>query len=76
MTEIYTIKGEKYSFDPETERIFKDGVLLGIEQVEPIYSKNTEDNAPRFSGIYLKDINSILSLSGKINPITNINSIQ
>jgi len=76
MTEIYTVKGEKYSFDPETERIFKDGILLSSVQAEPIYSNFSEEEAPRFSGIYLKSIESILSLSGKINPITDINTIQ
>ena len=28
MIDIVTKKGEKYSFDPKTERLFKDGVLI------------------------------------------------
>ena len=74
MIEIFTIKGERYSYDEATQRIFKDGKLLSSVQAEPVFSN--VDEAPRFSGIYLKDINSILSLSGKINPITDTNSIS
>lgn len=77
MIDIITIKGEKYSFDPETERIYKDGYLLPISEVEPVYSNvpNKKDEAPRFSGLYFKNSNSILSLSGKLNPVTDLNSI-
>jgi hypothetical protein len=76
MIDIITIKGEKYSFDPDTERVFKDGKLLSSASVEPVYSGFSEDEPPLFSGIFLKGINSILSLSGKINPvITDINSV-
>lgn len=76
MIDIVTLKGEKYSFDPDTERIFKDNMLLSSTLVEPVYSDFNEDAPPMFSGILLKNINSILSLSGKINPvITDINSV-
>ena len=43
MIEIYTLTGNKYSFDPETSRIFKDGVLMTSVQVEPVYSKLDEE---------------------------------
>lgn len=77
MIDIYnTITGEKYSFDEETQRIFKDGYLLSSAQAEPIYSSLDEDDIPVFSGLLLKETNSILSLSGKINLITDINAIQ
>lgn len=77
MIEINTLTGNKYSFDPETSRIFKDGILMTSVQVEPVYSKLSEEELPTFSGILLKEINSILSLSGKINPvITDINLVQ
>ena len=75
MIDIITIKGEKYSFDENTQRVFKDGLLLSSVQVEPIYSGLGGDNIPKFSGLLLKDTNSILSLSGKISPITDINAI-
>ena len=73
MITIVTIKGEKYSFDETTQRIFKDGVLLTSVQVEPIYSRPSRDTEPVFSGILLKDTGSVLSRSGKISPITDIN---
>ena len=76
MKEIVTFKGEIYKFNEDTRRIFKDGVLLSSSQAEPIYSSLDDNGIPEFSGLYLKDIDSILSLSGKINKITNINSIK
>ena len=75
MIEIMTMKGEKYSLDETTQRIFKDGILLSSVNVEPVYSRATKDSMPVFSGILLKDTGSILSKSGKINTITDINSI-
>ena len=45
MIDIYnTITGEKYSFDEDTQRIFKDGYLLSSAQAEPIYSSLDEDS--------------------------------
>lgn len=70
MTEITTIKGEKYSFDENTQRIFKDGILVPSTAAEPVYSAGFS-----FSGILLKASKSVLSLNGNINPVTNINSI-
>lgn len=75
MIDIITLKGERYSFDEETQRIFKDGVLLSSVNVEPVYSGLGNDSIPKFSGLLLKDTNSILSLSGKISPVTDINAI-
>lgn len=77
MIEIVTLKGEKYSFDPRTERIFKDGLVLPSTEAEPLYSNVTDPNSPpKFSGLLLKTTNSILSLSGKINPVTDPNTIS
>jgi hypothetical protein len=73
MIDIISFKGELYRYDPETERIFKDGRLIPSTEAEPVYSN--VDNSPSFSGIYLKGIESILSRSGKINSITDINSV-
>ncbi len=70
MIDIVTIKGEKYSFDESTQRIFKDGVLVPGTVAEPVYAGDFN-----FSGILLKASKSILSLNGNINPITNINNI-
>ena len=74
MIEIISFKGETYKFDPNTERIFMGGRLLDPSEAEPVYSD--VDKNPEFAGILLKSINSILSRSGKINEITDINSIS
>lgn len=68
--DIVSFKGERYSFDPDTGRIFKDGKVITSEFVEPVYSYmgNTQE-PPKFSGIYFKDKNQILTLSGKVNPV-------
>lgn len=71
MIDIITIKGEKYSFDENTQRIFKDGVVVPGTAAEPVYSGPILS----FSGILLKTSKSVLSLNGNINPATNINSI-
>ena len=74
---IISFKGERYSFDQDTERIFKDGKVLLSSQASPVYSYlGDKNNPPKFSGILLKDINSILTLNGKINPIIDINTIK
>ena len=75
MIDIVTIKGERYSFDESTQRVFKDGMLLSSVNVEPVYSRLSSESIPEFSGLLLKDSNSILSRSGKISPITDINAI-
>lgn len=76
MINIFTVKGEQYSYDPDTNRVFKDGYLLPSTQTEPVYSKTDSEHAPpRFSGLLLKAIGSLLSLSGKISPISDPNTI-
>ena len=76
MIEIITIKSEKYSFDPSTGRIFKDGYLVSSYEAEPLYSNPpTPNEPPRFSGILFKGEGKILSLSGKYSNITDPNTI-
>lgn len=74
MIDIFTISGERYSYDEDTARLFKDGKLLSSTIAEPLY-KNTEEGTPKFMGIYLKGNNKILSLSGNLNSITDPNTI-
>ncbi len=71
---VAVVTGEKYSFDEETGRIFKDGRLLSSALYEPVYSNFTESGLPTFSGIYMKATNSILSLAGNINPVIKDNN--
>lgn len=74
MIDILTNDGELYRFDPETERIYKDGQLLPSTVAEPVYSD--VNSSTRFSGIYLKTTGQIVSLSGKKNTVSNISAIQ
>ena len=74
MIEIVSFKGETYKYDPNTERIFKGGLLLDPSEAEPVYS-NVDKN-PEFAGILLKALGSVLSRSGKINEVVDINSIS
>lgn len=76
MIDILTIKGETYSYDPDTLRIFCDGKLLPNTKVEPVYSLNDGTDMPEFAGILMKDTGNILTRSGKINKITDINAIK
>lgn len=75
--EIITLKGERYSVDEETGRIFKDGYVVPSNSAQIVYSHLGDKNQPpKFSGIWLKDNNSILTLTGRIYPlVTNIDSI-
>lgn len=74
MIDIYTIKGERYSYDETTMRLFKDGTLLSSNIAEPVFQKNSSD-IPQFAGVYLKDSNKVISMSGNINTVTDPNSI-
>lgn len=76
MIEIISSKGEKYSYDPTTNRVFRDGFLVSSTEAEPMFSNSPyPDTPPIFSGIYFRGRNEILSLSGKYNQITDPNTI-
>jgi hypothetical protein len=70
-------KNKKYLFKiiylPETERIFKGGKLLDTSEAEPVYSG--VDKNPEFAGIHLKALGAVLSRSGKINEVVDINQV-
>ena len=77
MKDIVTLRGEKYSYDENTGCIFKDGQVLVSSKAEPVFSYLGDSSAPPvFGGILLKETNSILSLNGKISPVTDINTIS
>lgn len=77
MIDIITIKGERYSINKDTGRIFRDGVLVPSSEAQLVYSHlGDRDIPPKISGIWLKDSNSILTLTGKIYQlVTNVNSV-
>ena len=74
MKEIYSERG-RYAYDEETGRIYKDGYVVPTTQAEPVFSGQTEETAPEFSGILLKTTGEVISMSGKINKVTDPNSI-
>lgn len=74
MIEIISEKGERYSYDPGTDRIFRDNVLVSSVEAEPVFS-SSDSGIPRFSGIYLKNLGKILSLSGKYSQLSDPNTI-
>lgn len=77
MKDIVTLRGIKYSYDERTGRIFKEGQVLTSSQAEPVYSYLGDSSwEPVFGGILLKDIGSILTLNGKISPVTDPNTIS
>lgn len=77
MKDIVTLRGIKYSYDERTGRIFKEGQVLTSSQAEPVYSYLGDSSGePVFGGILLKDIGSILTLNGKISPVTDPNTIS
>ena len=76
MIDIYTDKGDKYSFDPMTGRIYKGGYVIPSTVAEPIYSNSPNPNTPPiFSGILFPGEGKILSLSGKYSQISDPNTI-
>ena len=77
MINITTLKSEIYSYDPDTLRVFKDGVLLSSSKVEPVFTSSSTFGAPVFSGIYVKDRGTVISLGGSENKaITDINLVD
>lgn len=69
MAKVIEISCERglYSFDPETERIFRNNELVPSDLAMPIYSYYGKKHMPQFAGIWLKDIDSILTQSGSLN---------
>jgi hypothetical protein len=74
MKEIYCERG-RYAYDEETGRIYKDGYVVPTSQAEPVFSGQTEESAPTFSGIHLKGTDEIISMSGKISKVTDPNTL-
>ena len=76
MIEIITEHSERYTFDPVTKRIFKDGFVIPSTEAEPIYSNSPDPNMPpKFAGILFRGEGRIVSLSGKISQVSDPNSI-
>lgn len=77
MIEIHTKGGEDYRFDPSTERLFKGELFIPRSEIEPLYSGNGRENsAPTFSGLWVKNKNQIITLTGNVKPLTDLNLIK
>lgn len=76
MIEIYNREtGQLYRYDPMSHRIFRDGFFVPPQTATPVYS-GTNDGQPSFAGIYLPEINSILTLTGNVKEVTPIDKIH
>lgn len=74
MVEIISHEGEVFKYDQANDRIYKDGYVLSSTIAEPVFSD--VNGASRFTGIFLKPTNQILTLSGKKNYVSNINAVE
>lgn len=76
MIEIVSKTGV-YKFDPETERLFKDNIFIPKSEIEPLYSGNGRDkSAPSFVGLWIKNKNQVITLTGNVKPLVDINQIH
>ncbi len=76
MIEIVSKSGV-YKFDPETERLFKDGIFIPKSEIEPLYSGNgREKSAPTFAGLWLKNKNQVVTLTGNVKNLVDINQVR
>lgn len=76
MIEIITEKGIKYTFDPNTQRLFRDQTFIPKTEIEPIYSGNNDDGQPELAGLYLKTKGTIITRNGIEKKLTPIDSIK
>ncbi len=53
-----------YEFDPETELVYKDGVIVSGSKFEPVYLPGQIE--PILTGLFMPETNQVLLKSGKI----------
>lgn len=71
MVKINSADGNVYEFNEITKEIKKNGIVLSDGIAEPVYTNNENESAvPTFSGIYLKNVGKIVSITGSINTVT------
>ena len=71
MGKINSSEGIVYELNEITKEIKKNGIVLSDGIAEPVYTNNENENAvPTFSGIYLKNVGKIVSITGSINTVT------
>ena len=64
-------EGNRFVYDPKTEAVSLNDVVMSTEDYEPVFINSTTDDEtpPIFSGIFLKKIGKILGLNGKVNSV-------
>lgn len=73
MIEINSTSGF-FVFDPETELISKNGMIVPYSEYQPVYIRSSivdGDSLPIFSGILDKKSNSIITTTGIVNKLIN-----
>lgn len=64
-------EGNRYVYDPKTEAVSLNDVIMSTSDYEPVFINSTtsDDTPPIFSGVFLKKLGKILGLNGKINRV-------
>ena len=75
LIEITSEKGDYFVYDPGTERIFKNNQLVPTDEACPIYAYFGKKHMPQFAGIWLRDIDIILTKSGRLQTRTGDNNL-
>lgn len=75
MIDITTNGGVKYSFDPSTQRLFRDQTFIPKTEIEPVYS-NGGDDVPELAGLYVKSKGILITRNGVEKKLTPIDSIK
>lgn len=74
---IQTAEGDIYEYNPKTELISLNGVIVRGDDYEPAFTLSTNpDVPPTFSGILLKKSKKIIGLSGKISGLVDSKQIE
>lgn len=74
MIEIKSNSGDYFVFDPDTELISKNGVIVPYSEYQPAYVRNgvdENDNLPTFAGVMDVSNNTIITLNGFTHKLIN-----
>lgn len=75
MIEIITEKGNRFTFDPDTQRLFRDGTFIPKTEVEPVYSGDN-GGIPELAGLLVKGSGTLITRNGLEKKLTPIDSIK
>lgn len=75
MITIYAQDNHVWTWSPDTKRLFRDNTLVPRSVAEPTFWIG-EDSRSEFNGIYLPGEDTLITKSGKIHKVVDINSIK